>query len=128
VLGDNHIAIRNLWFQPLIELSSPASPLKHLLGFHRPVIPGHVQPAVKVADLVLMMHTIVDGKLVGSHGCNSLIDVCDGVRLCQALGKKLIELAIRAEEVVIRINEDPAVLLRDMAMSMKEPWGQANFF
>lgn len=65
-----------------------------------------MQPAVIVADLVLMMQTIVDGKLVGSRGCNNLLDVCDGVRLCQALGDKLIELALRVEEVVIRIDED----------------------
>ncbi len=92
------------------------------------MIPGHVQPAVKIADLLLMMHTITDGKLVGSRGCNSPLDVCDGVRLRQDLGEKLIELAIRVEEIVIRINEDPAVLLRDMAMSMKEQCGQVIFF
>jgi hypothetical protein len=103
VLANHHIAILRLRLQPLEELGAPAAFLEDVAVGLRLVDLGHVLPPVVVAGLVLLVHAIVDGNVVGARGVEELLDVGDGVFFFEGVGEEAVELALWVQEVVVGV-------------------------
>jgi len=106
MLRDNDIPIGYIGFQSLKNLSSPAPFLERFSFSLGEMYLSHVLPSVIVANLPLLMETIVNWDLVCSCGSEELSDMLDSVLLFQAVGEQTIQLTIWVKEVIVGVDKD----------------------
>lgn len=66
-------------------------------------------PAVRIG---LLMESVVDRDLIGSCCGDKLLEMLDGIHISETCGNFMVELPIRMEELVVRVDQDDGCAVR----------------